>query len=245
MCVHNARMSEEGPRSAVLRLPPGLRRPRWSETFYPVPVPRFSHCRVSAAGLLLALVFSLTGCLVGPFPTGPFPVATRPPKIEVQYTSVADEPLEKGLSFHIVGKPGQAPESDLYFGEVVRFVTAALEARGLHTAPSANRADITVELQFGMLTPRPAPGGAPPATVQYEKHLSLTAHTHPRATRSDAPPKALWSIRLSATDESDDLRKYLALLVAASIDQLGVESFGLRSTFIGENDRAIDFVRKG
>ena len=187
---------------------------------------------------------SLAGCLVGPFPTGPFPVPGRIGKIPVQYNSVMDQPLEKGQSFRIVGKPGQAPDSDLYFGEGVRFVTAALEARGLHTAPTANRADIVVELQFGMLAVRSAPGSTGGSTAQQEKHVSLIARENTATSASDTPPRTLWSIRLSAIDESDDLRLYLALLVAASIDQLGVESFGPRTTYIGENDRAIEFVRK-
>ena len=205
--------------------------------------PHVSFHRAGVATLLLALVLALGGCLVGPFPVAG--MAGRPGKIEVQYISVAGEPLKKNASYHIVGKPNQSVESDLYFGEMVRFVGAALTSRSLYEAPRTDRADMVVEVEYGMRPAGGGPGGPRRNTGEMEKYVFLIAREHPSVVAAGATPKTLWSIRLTATNESDDLRLYLALLTAASIDHLGVESFGPRSMFIGENDRAIPFVREG
>jgi hypothetical protein len=60
----------------------------------------------------------------------------------------------------------------------------------------------------------------------------------------DTPPGTLWKIELTITDLSNDLRRYLPLLVAASIDQLGVDSGGTQTVRIGENDKAVALLRQ-
>lgn len=191
----------------------------------------------------MAGLLSLAGCLVPVAPLAGLP--QRLPKVPVTLKSVAGEPLKVGTFFHLVGKPGQSVESDLYFGEVVRFVTVALSSRGLSEAPRANRTDIIVEIAYTMTTSR-ATGARPSGEPLYEKHLTLTAREPARANAdSGTPSKVLWTIHLTATDESNDLRKYLAMFVAASIDHIGVESYGEKTVYMGENDLGIEYVRTG
>src|SRR5688572_21092770 len=84
------------------------------------------------------------------------------PKVAIQFNSTAAEPLKPGTLFHITGKPGQFAESDLAYAEVARFVNAALHARGLSAAPRANRADVVVNVEFGLVhPPPPAPRRGP------------------------------------------------------------------------------------
>jgi hypothetical protein len=79
----------------------------------------------------------------------------------------------------------------------------------------------------------------------YEKHLNLTAHENKEATEG-RPPRTVWGVQVTSEDESKDLRKYLPVLIAASIDYIGKDSGGeIKTIRVNEKDPAIAFVKKG
>jgi len=76
-----------------------------------------------------------------------------------------------------------------------------------------------------------------------EKVMVLTAReAHPVG---DAPPRTLWQVELSVTDDSNDLRHYLPILAAAAVDQMGVDSGGPATVLVNETDKNVGLMKKG
>src|SRR5205823_568598 len=75
-----------------------------------------------------------------------------------------------------------------------------------------------------------------------EKSLVLTAREANPA--GDAPPRTLWHIELSTTDLSNDLRKYLPLLAAVAVEEIGVDSGGPKTVSITENNKTVTLLKK-
>jgi hypothetical protein len=83
------------------------------------------------------------------------------------------------------------------------------------------------------------------SVTSYEKHLLITAREN-KESAEGSPPRTVWGVDVSTTDESDDLRRYLPVLLAASIDYIGKDSGGeIKTIRIDEKDPAIAFVKKG
>lgn len=83
-----------------------------------------------------------------------------------------------------------------------------------------------------------------PVTL-YEKHLTVTAHENKEAAEGKAP-RTVWGVQVTSEDESKDLRKYLPVLIAASIEYIGKDSGGeIKTIRVNEKDPAIAFVKKG
>ena len=79
----------------------------------------------------------------------------------------------------------------------------------------------------------------------YEKHLTVTAHENKPATEGRAP-RTVWGVQVTSEDESKDLRKYLPVLIAASIEYIGKDSGGeIKTIRVSDKDPAISFVKKG
>jgi hypothetical protein len=56
----------------------------------------------------------------------------------------------------------------------------------------------------------------------------------------------VWGVQVTSEDESRDLRKYLPVLIAASIEYIGKDSNGeIKTIKVNEKDPAIAFVKKG
>ncbi|MEO5957903.1 MAG: hypothetical protein ABIZ49_05085 [Opitutaceae bacterium] len=177
----------------------------------------------------------------------------------VRINSTASEPVTKGAGYRIATSPRNVDETSLVYDEAARLVKYALATHGLYEAPPLDRKAMVVEIDYGMSStrsarssaqaappPRPEPGTAVNEDVTQlrtatrgplEKRLVLTAREGSGA--GDAAPRILWRIELAITDLSNDLRKYLPLLVAAGIDRLGVDSGGTQTVPIGENDKAV------
>jgi hypothetical protein len=79
----------------------------------------------------------------------------------------------------------------------------------------------------------------------YEKHLTITAHENKEPVEGRAP-RTVWGVQVTSEDESRDLRKYLPVLIAASIEYIGKDSNGeIKTIKVNEKDPAIAFVKKG
>jgi hypothetical protein len=225
-----------------------------------------------ALAALLALP-AVAGCMQG---TRTDPRSSAPGKHAVRVNATAAAPATKGTSFHLVATEPKN-ESTLLYAETARLVRNALNTRGLYEAPSASRAGIIVEIEYGMAAPRAtgpanrdpaatAAAATTPATpplsgantrplivedpTQFrtaqrgplEKTLVLKAREVKPGT--DGPPRTMWTVELSVTDISNDLRKYLPVLATAAIDQIGVDSDGEKTVTIDETDKSVGLVKK-
>jgi hypothetical protein len=79
----------------------------------------------------------------------------------------------------------------------------------------------------------------------YEKRLVLTAHENKEGVEGKGA-KTVWGVQVTSEDESKDLRKYIPVLIAASIEYIGKDSGGeIKTIRLKEQDPAIAFVKKG
>jgi hypothetical protein len=73
----------------------------------------------------------------------------------------------------------------------------------------------------------------------YEKYLRITATDN---LRNGSSPQQLWSVTVTNEDESNDLRRYLPILVSAAIDHLG-QSNGQTTVRLTDNSEDVAFIR--
>lgn len=194
-------------------------------------------------------------------------------------------------SYQLKSKNPALGEENLRYKEVADYVKTALSGKGLYEAPSADKADMVVELEYGMDAPRSkietvnvpvyaqTGGGvryeqvpvvdakgnqsirtvavyeAPrtelvgydevnrPVTI-YEKYLRITARES-KGGPEGRPPAEVWSINVTAEDESKDLRKYLPILASATVDYIGKDSASQKSVKIKDPSQLTGFIKKG
>ncbi|MDO8539599.1 MAG: hypothetical protein Q7S40_04100 [Opitutaceae bacterium] len=174
--------------------------------------------------------------------------------------------MQPGTAF-VVTPPRRDPgaESSLLYAETARLVKGALMAKGLYEAPDSAHARVIVEVEYTMETPRvsraaPDPTGQPGAAARgmeipdealnarsaqrgpLEKNLILTAREARPA--GGGVPRTLWSVEVSTTDNSNDLRKYLPILAASAIDHMGTDSDGPKTIRISETDKSVTLIRQ-
>lgn len=81
--------------------------------------------------------------------------------------------------------------------------------------------------------------------VNYEKYLRMTARENKTANDS-GPPAEIWAMDITSEGESRDMRKYIPVLAAASIEYIGKDTRGQKAIKLKDDkDGAIAFVRKG
>ncbi|HVT71538.1 MAG TPA: hypothetical protein VHD61_00250 [Lacunisphaera sp.] len=81
-------------------------------------------------------------------------------------------------------------------------------------------------------------------TVVYEKYLNVSAHKN----RPDGDGRAgaeVWSVNVSAEDESKELRRYLPVLAAATADYIGTNTHEEKDARIKADDDNVAFIKKG
>jgi hypothetical protein len=194
-------------------------------------------------------------------------------------------------SYKLKSKNPALGDENLRYKEAAEFVKTALSSKGLYEAPTPDKADMVVELDYGMDAPRSkmemvsvpvyaqTGGGVryeqvptvdskgnqgmrtvavyqPPTTelvgfddvprmvTIYEKYLRVTARENTTG-REGRPPSEVWSVNVSAEDESKDLRKYLPILASATADYIGKDSNNQKVVKIKDPSQLTDFIRKG
>jgi hypothetical protein len=209
----------------------------------------------------------------------------------VNIDSITKPQAGQAQSYTLRSKDPRLGDENLRYHEAAELVKTALSGKGLYEAPSEDKADMIVELDYGLDTPRAhtelvrtpiyaqvgggvrydtvtVPDGKgnqvmrnvavydPPRTelvgygevpqqvMIYEKHLSITAREN-KAASEGRPPSELWSVRVSAEDESKDLRKYLPIMASATIDYIGKDSVSEKSVKVRGDSPGVEFVRRG
>ncbi len=205
----------------------------------------------------------------------------------------AGRPATTAQSYHIRAQNPTLDESSLRYKEVAGYVRTALSGKGMYEAPSPERADVIIDIDYGMDAPRikyetiskpvfvdvagnvreeveyirdPSTGnivGQRLVTIQepdrreslgtdesvkpviiYEKHLKLSARANQETSEGRAPPE-VWSVNVSAEDNSQELRKYIPILASATADYIGTNTKESKPVKINESDEVVTFIKKG
>jgi hypothetical protein len=213
------------------------------------------------------------------------------PTYKVKVDAITKPVPATAQSYKLKSKDPRLGEENLRYREAAEFVRTALSGKGLYEAPSEDKADMIVELDYGMEAPRSkiervnvpiyaqVGGGVrydsvpvtdsrgntsyrtiavydpprseligyddmPRQVTIYEKYLKVTARENKPASEGK-PPAELWSIHASAEDESKDLRKYLPVMAAATVDYIGQDSSSQKVVKVRADGPGVDFIRKG
>lgn len=78
----------------------------------------------------------------------------------------------------------------------------------------------------------------------YEKYLRITAREN-KAPVEGRPPAELWSVTATTEDESNDLRKYLPIMAAATVDYIGRDSSHQTVIRVKGDEEGVGFIRRG
>jgi hypothetical protein len=81
-------------------------------------------------------------------------------------------------------------------------------------------------------------------TTTYEKYLRLTAREN-KPSGNDGTASDIWQVDVTSEGKSKNLREYLPILVAASIEYVGKDSHGQKSIRLKDTDADVVFVKKG
>jgi hypothetical protein len=232
--------------------------------------------RYFGPSLAVAMLF-VTGCATSTY--------------EVKVDAISKPVAADAQSYRIKSKDPKLGEESLRYREAAEFVRTALSGKGLYEAPSDAKADMIVELDYGIDAARskiervsvpiyaqrgggvrydPVPvtdskGNVSMRTVAvydpprnelvgyddmprqvtiYEKYLRLSARENKPANEG-RPPSELWSVQVSAEDESKDLRKYLPMMASATIDYIGKDSSSQTVVKVKEKSPGVEFIKRG
>lgn len=239
--------------------------------------PSESPARVVLLAAFVALAFLIVGC-------------TSSHAIKVN--ALTRPKAEEKLSYRIRSTNPANPEDSLRYQEAERFVKTALSGRGLYEAPTAEMADMVIDLDYGIGPPevrqevvkepvyRTIRGRSYVTTVvvgtdkdgrpitqrqvhrepdrqefvgyreylvtnvYYEKYLKMAARENRTDAEGSVPPE-VWTVDVSTVGKSDDLRKHLPVLAAASIDHIAEDTRGKIDIRLKADSPDIEFVQKG
>ncbi|MFZ5496454.1 MAG: hypothetical protein ACOZE5_14110 [Verrucomicrobiota bacterium] len=243
------------------------------------PRPRFI-----VAAILGATVALLSGCNTTKTYTVQVDAISSPPE--------TGRPAPAAQSYHIRTHNPKLDESSLRYKEVADYVRTALSGKGMYEAPSPDKADVVIDIDYGMDAPRikfetisspimvVVPGEVreelvpvrdrtgniigyrtilirEPArhefmgmqesiqpVIVYEKYLKLSARPNQEAVEGRPAPE-VWSVNVSAEDNSQELRKYMPILVSATADYIGTNTKESKPVKINEEDEVVSFIKKG
>jgi len=177
-------------------------------------------------------------------------------KVDALKSSNVEEPYE---SFHIVSADPEIDRKVPQFETVSNYLKAALSGKGMYEAPDGEKADLIIEVSFGIGDPEiefeevsvPADGypgmyvltEVVPITI-YGKFLRISARDNKEIDQLESLEE-VWHLYISARDQSSDLEKYLPLLVAAGQDFMGQETKGQVRVKIKDESDAVVFIKGG
>jgi hypothetical protein len=173
------------------------------------------------------------------------------------------KPDANAISYSLRNASSTDKDDSLRYREAADLVRTALSGRGLFEAPGKVVPDVIVEINYGVapherreerLKPpawavSPWDRNAPSASgsgepemmtvtvTTYEKFLHLTARETSAPKRGRVEPKSmLWRVDVTSEGESKNLREYLPVLVAATIEYVGKDSRGQKTIRIKDTD---------
>jgi hypothetical protein len=194
-------------------------------------------------------------------------------------------------SFKVRSSNPRVEEDSLRYHEVAQYIKTALSGKGLYEAATAESADLIIDIDYGMETPRmkyetvdtPIMGlqagppqlrnilvktangtvvykqvGLPSTPVRrvvgwkeetepvivYEKYLKVSARENREAVEGKPPPE-VWSVNVSAEDQSNELRRYMPILASATVDYIGTNTRQEKAVTVHEEDETVKFIKKG
>lgn len=213
-------------------------------------------------------------------------------QVQVDAIAQATPTASAAQSYEIKSTDPRIDEDSLRYKEVATYVKTALSGKGMYEAPPGAKADVVVNVDYGMEPPRvkyetetypifaQVGGGVryvqvpvtdrngriigyqtvavydPPRTeiigyeeqvkpvIVYEKYLKISARENAESTEG-RPATEVWSVNVSAEDESKDIRKYLPILASATADYIGTNTQEQKPVKIKEDDEVVGFIKKG
>jgi hypothetical protein len=212
---------------------------------------------------------------------------------EMKVDSLTSPKLGHVASYRIVNRNPTVDTDSLRYKEVEKAVKAALSGKGMYEAPEPDKADVTVNLDYGIKPPRvvqetrsepiyaTTPGQFHTQTVQigmdrqgnpiyttvttqdppttdyignddyvvpvviYEKYLRLSARENKPAAEGKQPQE-VWAVDVSTEGPSNNLRKYVPIMAAATIGYIGKDTSGEKSVRLKDDKEGdLAFVKKG
>lgn len=191
-------------------------------------------------------------------------------------------------SFKIQNRIPTVGQESLRYNELADHIKTALSGHGLWEAPNADSADLIVEVDCGITSPRVVyasinvpvfgcPNDQPPESgavnagnsgatrllpvsqgreelvdigevdvpvLVREKHMTVSCREN-KVVAAGRPPAEIWRVSVSIEDEGADLRRYLPVLAAAMMEQIGRNTDGVVTDTMSKKDDAIGFIKKG
>ncbi len=200
------------------------------------------------AGVAAAATICLSGC------------SSVADVYELKVNASSNEGTRPLQSYRLETKGSLLDVNALRYKETETEVKAALAGKGMFEAPQPEKADIVIDLDYGIGPPllreetvvtqvADSNGNMREhydsvIVTKYEKRVEMTAHENQK-TASASSSRLLWGIEVTNEDTSKDLRKYLPVMIGASIDYIGRETGDVQTIKIDENDPAIAFVKRG
>jgi hypothetical protein len=147
------------------------------------------------------------------------------------------------------------PGGKLHKQEVARIVADALAVRGMYQAPSAERADVIVEIAYGIGPHKIQVSEITNESMGIykrrvaeelrEKHLTITARVA-RPGKDGQPPEIVWTVDVRTRDDNEaQLRKYLPILAEVAATWASKNTHGTRSFTATLEDGVLIYVSGG
>lgn len=147
------------------------------------------------------------------------------------------------------------PGGRLHKEEVAKIVAEALAVRGMYIAPSVERADVVVEISYGIGPHKIQVSEITNESMGIykrriaeelrEKHLTITARV-PRPGQDGQPPEIVWTVDVRTRDDNEaQLRKYLPVLAEVAATWASRNTHGTRSFTATLEDGVLIYVSGG
>lgn len=236
------------------------------------------------SGALPSLLFAAAGLLFCSGCTSTY---------EMKVDALTRPKIEPGSSYRIVNRNPNVESDSLHYKEIEKAVKTALSGKGMYEAADAAKADVIVNLDYGVNPPRvteehrsepvfqSTPGQMRSETVQtgvdrrgnpiystivtqdpprteyigdedyivpvvtYEKYLRLSAREN-KVTEEGKQPLEVWSVDVTSEGSSNNLRRYIPIMAAATIGYIGKDTSGEKKIKLSDTkDGDLAFVKKG
>ncbi|MGH8020558.1 MAG: hypothetical protein ACREIA_20190 [Opitutaceae bacterium] len=161
------------------------------------------------------------------------------------------------FGYRIVNAMPPGTDEATYYELAADYIRTALSAKGMFETPEGTTPDMIIEVDFGMEAPMILMGDSYNIgwtgdnasalrvdEIVYDKYLRITARETKEAAGS-RPPRELWSIYVTNTDEETNLPRYVLLMVSAAMDMIAERSANRRSLVLTIKDERVVFIQKG